>query len=202
MSWLHDNPHIKTIRVAASDLNGVARGKRMPTRFAQGIEEDGTRFPLSVLNLDIWGEDIDNSPLVFEAGDPDGICLPTERGFLPMPWLDNPSALLPMWMYREDGRAFEGDPRHALAAVLKRYADRGLTPICGTELEFYLVDDSGKDLQVVASPRTGKRRPGAEILSLRALDAFDNYFTALYDGAEAMDIPAETAISEAGLGQF
>jgi glutamine synthetase len=64
------------------------------------------------------------------------------------------------------------------------------------------VDDSGKDLQVVRSPRSGKRRPGAEILSLRALDAFDNYFTALYDGAEAMDIPAETAISEAGLGQF
>jgi glutamine synthetase len=202
MSWLHDHPEIKTIRVAASDLNGVARGKRMPTKFAQGIEEDGTRFPLSVLNLDIWGEDIDNSPLVFEAGDPDGVCLPTERGFMPMPWLDSPSALLPMWMYREDGSAFDGDPRHALAAVLKRYSDRGLTPICGTELEFYLVDDSGKDLQVVRSPRSGKRRPGAEILSLRALDAFDNYFTALYDGAEAMDIPAETAISEAGLGQF
>ena len=174
----------------------------MPTKFAQGIEEDGTRFPLSVLNLDIWGEDIDNSPLVFEAGDPDGVCLPTERGFMPMPWLDSPSALLPMWMYREDGRAFDGDPRHALAAVLKRYSDRGLTPICGTELEFYLVDDSGKDLQVVRSPRSGKRRPGAEILSLRALDASYKYFSALYDGAEAMDIPAETAISEAGLGQF
>lgn len=202
MSWLHDNAHIKTIRVAASDLNGVARGKRMPVKFAQGIEESGTRFPLSVLNLDIWGEDIDNSPLVFEAGDPDGIALPTDRGFVPMPWLDTPSALLPMWMHRENGQPFDGDPRHALAAVLKRYADRGLTPICGTELEFYLVDDSGKDLAVVPSPRSGKRRPGAEILSLRALDAFDNFFTALYDGAEAMDIPAETAISEAGLGQF
>ena len=202
MTWLHENPDIKTIRVAASDLNGVARGKRIPTKFAQKIEEDGTRFPLSVLNLDIWGEDIDNSPLVFEAGDPDGVALPTERGFMPMPWLENPSALLPMWMYREDGRPFDGDPRHALAAVLKRYADRGLTPVCGTELEFYIVDDSGKDLQVVPSERSGKRRPGAEILSLRALDGFDNFFTALYDGAEAMDIPAETAISEAGLGQF
>ena len=99
MSWLHDNPDIKTIRVAASDLNGVARGKRIPTKFAQKIEEDGTRFPLSVLNLDIWGEDIDDSPLVFEAGDPDGVCLPTDRGFMPMPWLDSTSALLPMWMY-------------------------------------------------------------------------------------------------------
>jgi len=169
MTWLHDNPDVRTIRVAASDLNGVARGKRIPSRFAQKIEEDGTRFPLSVLNLDIWGEDIDDSPLVFEAGDPDGICLPTDRGFMPMPWLNTPTALLPMWMFREDGRPFDGDPRHALAAVLKRYADRGLTPVVGTELEFYLVDDSGKDLAVVP---------------------------------EAMDIPAETAISEAGLGQF
>lgn len=202
MSWLHDNPHIKTIRVAASDLNGVARGKRMPTKFAQDIEKSGTRFPLSVLNLDIWGEDIDDSPLVFEAGDPDGVAMPTDRGFVPMPWLDSPSALLPMWMHREDGSAFDGDPRQALASVLKRYKARGLTPICGTELEFYIVDDSGKDLQVVPSERSGKRRPGAEILSLRALDGFDNFFTALYDGAEAMDIPAETAISEAGLGQF
>ena len=202
MSWLHDNPDIRTIRVAASDLNGVARGKRIPSRFAQEIEETGTRFPLSVLNLDIWGEDIDNSPLVFEAGDPDGVCLPTERGFMPMPWLGSPTALLPMWMFREDGRPFDGDPRHALASVLKRYKDRGLTPVVGTELEFYLVDDSGKDLRVPPSPRSGKRRPGAEILSLRALDAFDDFFTALYDGAEAMDIPAETAISEAGLGQF
>ena len=25
--WLIENPHIRTIRVAASDLNGVARGK-------------------------------------------------------------------------------------------------------------------------------------------------------------------------------
>jgi len=46
MSWLHENPDIKTIRVAASDLNGVARGKRIPTRFAQSIEANGTRFPL------------------------------------------------------------------------------------------------------------------------------------------------------------
>ncbi len=107
-----------------------------------------------------------------------------------------------MWMFREDGRPFDGDPRHALNAVLQRYAARGLTPIVGTELEFYLVDDSGTDLRVPPSPRSGKRRPGAEILSLRALDAFDGFFTALYDGADAMDIPTETAISEAGLGQF
>ncbi|OWJ76291.1 glutamine synthetase family protein [Haematobacter genomosp. 1] len=200
--WLREHPEVRTIRVAAADLNGQARGKRIPRRFADRIAEDGTRFPLSVLSLDVWGEDVENSPLVFDEGDPDGILLPTDRGFMPMPWLEAPTALLPLWMFREDGRPYDGDPRHALASVLKRYAADGLRPVVATELEFYLIDDSGKRPQMPKSPRSGKRRIGAETLALRALDAFDRFFTDLYDACEEMDIPADTAISEAGLGQF
>lgn len=202
MSWLQEHPEVRTIRVAAADLNGQARGKRIPARFAAKVETEGTRFPFSVLNLDIWGEDIVDSPLVFEAGDPDGVLKPTERGFVPMPWLDAPTALLPIWMYHEDGRPYDGDPRHALAGILERYTALGLTPVVATELEFYLIDDSSRVLRAPRSPESGKRRPGAETLALQALDAFDNFFTDLYDACEAMDIPADTAISEAGLGQF
>ena len=200
--WFHAHPDVKTIRVAAADLNGQARGKRIPARFADKIIDDGTRFPFSVLNLDIWGEDIEDSPLVFDAGDMDGVLLPTERGFLPMPWLDAPTALLPIWMYHEDGRPYAGDPRHALRAVAERYRAKGLTPVVATELEFYLIDDSGRVPRVPPSPRSGKRRSGGETLALRALDAFDQFFTALYDACEAMDISADTAISESGPGQF
>ncbi|GAB4273770.1 MAG: glutamine synthetase family protein [Pararhodobacter sp.] len=200
--WLRHHPDVKTIRVAAADLNGQARGKRIPVRFADKVVREGTRFPFSVMNLDIWGEDIEDSPLVFDSGDADGVLKPTERGFMPMPWLDAPTALLPIWMFHEDGRPYEGDPRHALANVLKRYQDLGLRPVCATELEFYLIDDSGRELRVPPSPRSGKRRPGADTLALRALDAFDQFFTDLYEACEAMDIDADTAISEAGIGQF
>lgn len=200
--WLKEHPEVRTIRVAAADLNGQARGKRVPVRFADRVVREGTRFPMSSLNLDIWGEDIEDSPLVFETGDADGVLLPTERGFLPMPWLEAPTALLPLWMFREDGRPYDGDPRQALAAILKRFAADGYTPVVATELEFYLIDDSGKTLQVPRSPRSGKRRLGSDTLALRALDAFDAFFTDLYDACEAMDIPADTAVSESGLGQF
>ena len=115
MEWLREHPEVRTIRVAASDLNGVARGKRIPARFADKIIVEGTKFPYSVMNLDIWGEDIEDSPLVFEIGDPDGLLLPTERGFLPMPWLDAPTGLLPLWMFHPDGAPYDGDPRQALA---------------------------------------------------------------------------------------
>lgn len=201
-NWLRKHPQVRTIRVAAADLNGQARGKRIPARFADTVLKNGTRFPMSVLNLDIWGEDIDDSPLVFEQGDADGILRPTERGFMPMPWLEAPTALLPIWMFRDNGRPYEGDPRQALRLVVDRFRTRGLTPVVAMELEFFLIDDSGKTLQVPLSPRSGKRRKAAETLSIRALDAFDTFFTDLYDACEAMDIPADTAISETGLGQF
>ena len=200
--YLLENPQIRSIRMVAADLNGQARGKRIARRFATKAIEAGTRFPYSVMNLDIWGEDIDESPMVFEAGDPDGILKATERGFVPVPWLEAPTALLPIWMFHEDGRPFEGDPRHALAGVVARYKARGLTPVVATELEFYILDDRGRELRVPISPRSGKRRQQAEILALRALDAFDTFLTALYDACEAMDIPADTMISEAGPGQF
>ncbi len=202
MDWLIEHPEVRTIRVAAADLNGQARGKRVPARFASKLVTDGTRFPFSVMTLDIWGEDIEDSPLVFETGDADGVLMPTERGFMPMPWLEAPTALLPIWMFHEDGRPFECDPRQALARVVDRYKAAGLTAVVATELEFFLIDDSGNRMRVPPQPDSGKRRTGGEVLSLRALDAFDGFFTALYEACEAMDIPADTAISEAGPGQF
>lgn len=200
--WLRDHPDTRMITAAVADLNGQARGKRMPVTFADKVLKGATKMPLSVLNVDIWGDDIEDSPLVFESGDRDGVLHPTERGFVPIPWLKTPSALLPMWMYTDAGKPFAGDPRHALNTVLDRYRDKGWSVVAATELEFYLIDDSGQMLQPPPSPRSGKRRLGGEILSIRALDAFDEFFAELYAACDAMGIPAETAISESGLGQY
>lgn len=51
MDWLREHTDVRTIRVAAADLNGVARGKRVPARFAEKVFTEGTRFPYSVMNL-------------------------------------------------------------------------------------------------------------------------------------------------------
>ena len=62
----------KSLRVAAVDLNGQLRGKRVP----KGMSGKQMRMPLSVLNIDVFGADIQESPLVFETGDQDGIMEP------------------------------------------------------------------------------------------------------------------------------
>ena len=100
------------------------------------------------------------------------------------------------------GTPFAGDPRHALAAVLERYAQRGWSVIAATELEFTLLDASGAQPQPPINPVTGRRLTDEAVLSMSEMDAFDAFFTDLYDGCAAMGIPAQTAISESGIGQF
>lgn len=191
-----------TFRVAACDLNGQMRGKRVPGSYADKLEGGAVRMPLSVLNVDLWGADIVDSPLVFDSGDADGVLKPTERGPVPMPWLETPSALVPMTMYTDRGKPFFGDPRHALSEVLARYAARGWQVIAATEMEFTLIDDNQDQPGAPTNPVTGRPVSNSAILSVRQLDSFDAYFTALYEACAQMGIPADTVISESGLGQF
>lgn len=191
-----------SLRTACCDLNAQMRGKRLPARHAAKLEYTGQRMPYSVLSLDLWGADVDDSPLVFPSGDADGQLRVTDRGPVPMPWLSVPTTLVPMWMFTDDGKPFECDPRHALANVLDQYARRGWKVITATELEFTLVDDGGNSLAPARSPITGRQLTNQAIDSVFALDIFAKFFDDLYAGADAMGIPAQAAISEAGLGQF
>ena len=193
---------MQNIRIAIPDLNGQARAKRMPAAAEEKLMAGQAKMPLSALNLDIWGNDIADSPLLFETGDADGFLRPTERGFLAMPWIGPEAMMLPMSMYHADGRPFAGDPRHALARIVAQLEARGLRAVTATELEFYLIDDSGPEFRPPLSPVSGKRAMGSATLSLRMLDEFNAFFDALYAGCEAMGIRADTATSEAGPGQF
>jgi glutamine synthetase len=74
--------------------------------------------------------------------------------------------------------------------------------VVATELEFYLIDDSTARAARAALAPVGQAAHRRRDPVLRALDAFDRFFTDLYDACEAMDIPADATISEAGLGQF
>ncbi len=192
----------QTFRVAACDLNGRMRGKRVPGDYADKLANGSVRMPLSTLNVDIFGADIEGSPLVFETGDADGILMPTDRSPMPLPWLTVDQPLVPMVMHYEDGTPFEGDPRHALISVLDRFAARDWQVVAATELEFTLVDDSDDALRTVRDPRNGRRLTSPGVLSLAQMDAFDPFLSALYQGCQDMGIPAQTATSEAGIGQF
>ena len=200
--WLDERPETGSVYACVCDLNGTLRGKRVPVSQAAKVERGELRMPLSVVNVDIWGEDIAGSELVFESGDADGLCEYTGRELLPVTWTSEPTALAMLWMRREDGTPFEGDPRRALATVVERYAALGLVPVVATEMEFYLCDLGEARPQAPQSPVTGKRLDSDGVLSIDELQHFDAFLNDVYEACAAQDIPVDGAISENGAGQF
>jgi glutamine synthetase len=201
LDWLsrHD---IQSIRAAVCDLNGVLRGKRIPVEQAAKALEGKLRMPYSAISLDIWGEDIENNPQIFETGDADGICQWTGRDILPMDWTAHPTALLPLWLAEDSGAPYLGDPRRALARILDRYAALGLTPVVATEMEFYLVDPQSQRPLGPVSPVTGRRLDSDAALSIDEIDDFEAFIYDIYAACRAQHIPVDTAIAENGVGQF
>jgi len=187
----------KSLRIAAVDLNGQLRGKRVAT----DMEAKQMRMPLSVLNIDIFGADIEGSPLVFKTGDQDGIMEPVGRDPIPLPWVAGEALLDLRVMHNEDGTPFKGDPQIALTNVLDRFSSKGWQVIAACELEFFLLED-GDNLTPPINPKTGRRLSNTEILSMRELDGFDAFFNDVTKGASVMGLGNLTITGEAGIGQF
>ena len=200
--WLAANPDVEAITVAICDINGVFRGKRIPLSQLDKLLSGGLRLPQSVCTLDIWGHDIEDSELVFDSGDADGICNVTERGLIPRLDTENPSAMFQVMLSLEDGSPVKTDPRQALARVVKRFKDRGLTPVIATELEFYLTSVTKGVAQAPVLPNAQLATTMGNVLSVSELDALSAFFDDVYGACRARGIPADAATSEAGAGQF
>lgn len=200
-AWLARQRDLKSVRAVVCDLNGIYRGKRLPIQLVDKAIDGTLKMPLSTLLVDVWGDDALGTGQVLETGDRDGFLHPTGRGFLAMDWLGAPSALLPCSMYTDEGEPYAGDPRHVLAAVVERYRARGLTPVCATELEFYLHARDATRIRPPTRP-DGVPLSANAVYSLQDLDGFDSFLEDVYAASRKFGIEAEEAISENGCGQF
>ena len=121
---------------------------------------------------------------------------------MPVRWTSRPSALVPLWLFEENGEPFLADPRQALAAIVRQYHDMGLRPVVASEMEFYLIDPEPDNAVPPISPYTGKRLDSDAILSIDELDDFGEFFADVYAECERQNVPADAAIAENGIGQF
>ncbi|TWF56948.1 glutamine synthetase family protein [Neorhizobium alkalisoli] len=194
------------IEILLVGMNGDLRGKQIPLEAEKKVWDGTVRLPSSTQSLDIWGDDNDDiTGLSLSVGDPDGQCLPDRRSLAPMPWAPEGSKQVLATMHEFDGTPSFMDPRAILAALLKRFDDRGLTPVVATELEFYVVEDDWRE--------TGKPRPpakltyrgepnGFQLYDMGAVDALDDYLQTVRSWAKAQNLPADATTAEFGPGQF
>ena len=202
-AFLDANPDIESVQLVITDACGVGRGKNVAREELAALYGSGRNVAGSILGLDITGEDVEGTGLVWEVGDADQCCRPVAGSLARAPWLKRPTAQVLGTMYELDGRPSRADPRHVLAGVVARCEAAGLTPVVAVELEFYLLErDATGRLVPSAGMLSGERRGRIDAYGLGRLDDMAPLFDDLYAAARTLGLPVRTLMSEYAPGQF
>ena len=204
-AFLDRHPEIEAFDIVLTDANGVGRGKIIRRHELPAIYEGGRHMPISILGLDITGEDVHETGLIWDSGDGDLRAWPIPGTLKPLYGTNPARGQVLMAMYHLDGQPMTSDPRHALARQVRKLADKGLHPAGAFELEFFLLanerDAEGR-VQPAGAVLDGRRSGKTEVYSVDHLHGMEPLFSDIYAAAKAQGIPAETVISEYAPGQY
>jgi glutamine synthetase len=200
-AFLARHPDAQAFQIFITDPSGVPRGKSVRREELARIFDSGRQVAGSILGLDITGQDVDDTGLVWDTGDADMTARPIAGTLVRAPWLAAPTGQLMLTMFDAAGAPAAADPRHALVRVLERFARDGLTPVVACEIEFYLLREEDGRLVPAGGGRAGERQK-IDAYSLQRLDDLAPVFDEIYRAAAAQGLPAETLMSEYSPGQF
>ena len=205
-SFLKKHPEIKSFDIIMHDCNAIGRGKIIRRDELLKLYESGRQFPLSLLGMDITGEDVPDTGLILEQGDGDIKAWPIFKSLKQIHKSKPSRGELFMTMSDIDGNKLNIDPRNVLEDKINSFKKDGIK-LCGTfELEFFLVanelDQYGK-LQPARSI-IGKKRSyrKTDVYSVDNLHGMLPLINDIYDATNIAGIEAETIISEYAPGQY
>jgi glutamine synthetase len=203
--FLARHPDLEAIDLVLIDPNGVGRGKIIRRHELLPLYRQGRHMPISILGLDIVGEDVEGSGLVWDVGDGDRLAWPVPGTLRPLSWTSPSRGQVLVTLHELDGAPMTADPRHAMMRQIEALRGRGLAPRGAFELEFFLFESKpGADGRLApARARLDGRAPlGTQVYGLEELDGMQPLFAQVYAGAKALDLPLETLISEYAPGQY
>ncbi len=204
-AFLDTHPDIEAIDIVLTDVNGIGRGKIVRRHELSGLYESGRHMPISVLGLDITGEDVHETGLIWDSGDGDMRAWPIPGTLVPLHGTSPARGQVLMSLYHLDGRPMTSDPRHALVRQVEALAARGLHPAGAFELEFFLLSpqrDADGRVQPASAVLDGRRSGKTEVYSVDHLHGMEPLISDIYAACKLQGIPAETVISEYAPGQY
>jgi glutamine synthetase len=204
-AFLAAHPEIEAFDIILHDANGIGRGKIIRRHELLSLYKGGRHLPISILGLDICGEDVHETGLIWDQGDGDLRAWPVPGTLVPLHNTTPPRGELFMQMYDLEGQPMSSDPRHALARQVAALADAGLRPAGAFELEFFLLANE-RDAQGKMVPARdvldGRPSSKTEVYSVDHLHGMLPLFSDIYAAADKSGITAETMISEYAPGQY
>jgi glutamine synthetase len=129
---------VDVVRIAYSDLIGSERGRDvLVNRFPRTVG-GGVAFCRSVYATTPMGDVIDIEGGL-SAGLPDVVAFPDLSTMQVVPWESGVAHCIAD-VFNPDGSPSEENPRSVLRRVVKQFAELGMRPFAGPELEFYVLE--------------------------------------------------------------
>ena len=194
---------VDTVVVAFTDMQGRLLGKRLHAEFF--VDEMDAEHPVEgcnyLLALEMEMDPVPGYEIAsWEQGYGDFAVTPDMATLRRIPWLEG-TALVLGDVGWHDGSPVQPSPRQVLRAQIERAEQLGLTPMVGSELEFYLLRETYAEAH--ASGYTGLTPSVPYILDYHILaTTYDEpLMRALRNGMQAAGMRVETSKGEAWPGQ-
>jgi glutamine synthetase len=204
-AFLAAHPEIEAFDIVLHDSNGIGRGKIIRRHELLSFYKNGRHLPISILGLDICGEDVHETGLIWDQGDGDRRAWPIPGTLIALHGTSPPRGEVLMSLYNLDGTPMTSDPRHALRRQVEALAAEGLHPAGAFELEFFLLEntrDANGKMVPARDVLDGRRNSKTDVYSVDQLHGMLPLFNDIYAGAALAGIKAETLISEFAPGQY
>jgi len=190
------------VKVAASDIDGILRGKYLHRDKFFGAAEGGFGFCDVVFGWDLSDHCYDNTQVTgWQHGFPDALAridLDTARH---VPWDGGVPFFLGEFI-NADGSPYPVCPRQTLKRVLKRAEKLGLQAMCGVEFEWFNFLETPHSWADKKGVGPTNLTPGMFGYSLLRMADNRGFFNALMDEMAAFGVPIEGLHTETGPGVY
>ena len=112
-AFLAAHPEIEAVDIVLHDANGIGRGKIIRRHELMSIYTGGRHMPISILGLDICGEDVHETGLIWDQGDGDLRAWPIPGTLVPLHGTNPPRAEVFMSLYTLDGKPMTSSRRRS-----------------------------------------------------------------------------------------
>ena len=197
-----DAGRIDTVVAAFTDMQGRLLGKREQAQyFLEESAQHGLEGCNYLLALDM---EMDPQPgygmASWEKGYGDFHLEPDLATLRRIPWLEGTAFVL-CDVHWEDGTPVVASPRQVLKAQIERARAAGFEPMFGSELEFYLFEDSYREAHEKHYRDLTPTVPYILDYHILATTYSEPLIRQIRNGMQAADIPVESSKGEAWPGQ-
>jgi glutamine synthetase len=204
---------IETVRVVFADQHGILRGKTIVADAFSSAIRNGIAVTSTLLLKDtahrtvfpIWSDDIGFGRGTLTGGS-DILMAPDPTSFRVLPWSRHSGWVL-CDLYQKDGTPIAFSSRGILREAVKRLSARGMTFVCGLEVEFYVFRIKDPHLEHAdggipcTPPETSLLAHGYQYLTEARYDALEEVIDDLRRACQEIGLPIRSTEAEFGPSQ-